>query len=177
MKRVLLVVALVFATLTCSAQKQKSFFYDGIELHNVKGWTILPSKDGNNTTINIIRVPFQMTITKQGMPNNKSVDNILSTIVENLMETSLSGSKKAPMIKETSPVMEGYINNIPVKYIDITYTKKVKQRVYGMNIYNSLFTIICSGEGGSHDAVANGVFGKILSSFTYNPESGTHRLF
>ncbi len=177
MKRVLLVVALLFATLTCSAQKQKSFFYDGIELHNVKGWTILPSKDGNNTTINVIKLPFQMSITKQGMPQNKTVEGILTTMVEHLMETSLSGSSKTPMIKETSPVMDGYINNIPVKYIDITYTKKVKQRLYGFNLHSSLFTVLCTGEGGSHDAVVNGAFGKILSSFTYNPETNNYRLF
>lgn len=182
MKRFLLLIIFALGTLTCSAQKAKSFFYGGIELHNVKGWSIVPSKDDQRTVIQCVNLPLQMTITKQGALKNKSLDSYLMQQVEAFLEASMATAGKAPKVKETGPVMDGFVNNIPAKYIDITYTKKMRQRIYAMNMYNYTITILCTGEGSvipssNNDAFIEKNFGKILSKFAFTPESGTHRLF
>ncbi len=177
MKRFLLLLVFALGALTCSAQKAKSFFYEGIELHNVKGWTILPAKDGERVDIRCVRLPFQMQISKQPALSNSSLENYLNQQIEALMETMLNTSGRGPVVKEVSAVMDGFVNNIPAKYVDITYNKKVRQRIYAMNLYNCMITIMCTGTGGSHEAFIQKNFEKILSTFVYNPESGTHRLF
>ena len=177
MKKILLLFIFVIGALTCSAQKSKSFYYDGIEIHNVKGWTIVPTKEGDKTVINCIKLPAQLTFTKQAALENKSLEVYLSQMVERLMETSMATSGKAPMIKEMSPVMDGYVNAMPAKYIDVTYTKKVRQRIYALNAYNYMITVTCTGIGGAHDAFVEKSFGKILSTFAFNPETNSYDLF
>lgn len=168
MKKILLLSVFILCTLACYAQKKKSFYYDGIELHNVKGWTILPSKDASITAINCIRLPFQMQIQKSGLPQNFNEERYLENSVEKLMEMNVSARGKSPKIKEIGEPMEGYINNIPAKYVDITYTKKVVQRLYVFALYDQLFVIQCTGEGSMKTVMA--LFDRILSTFTYNPE-------
>ncbi len=177
MKKILLLLAFMVGALTCNAQKAKSFFYDGLELHHVKGWTILPSKSGQQTEIQCIKFPIQLHILKQPAITNTTLENYLHRHIEALLETMMNTSGKAPTVKETSEIMDGFINNIPAKYVDITYTKKVRQRIYAMNIYNATIVITCTGVGGPHDAMIAKSFNKILSSFTFNPESNTQRLF
>lgn len=170
----LLLVLLAFGVLTCNAQKKKQFFYKGIELHGVKGWTILPSQDDNITTITCYKDELQMQLTKRGIPQNFSAERALERIIERQMEQNLSASKKSPRIKRTSEVCEGFVNNIPAKYVDIEYTKDISKRIYIFTTENQLFTIICNGVGKAEKSIEN--FSKILSSFVYIPETNTQNI-
>ena len=175
MKKILLLCVFVLGALTCSAQKAKSFYYDGIELHNVKGWQITPSKDDGKTTI--IRLSFgvfyTMVITKRSAPQHMNAETVLTKVAESIVETNMRISgRKTPKIKDTSSVMEGFINNIPAKYIDINYTKGLLDRIYVMTVHNCLITVQHTGH-----SKATKVFDKILSTFTFNPETDTYRLF
>ncbi len=175
MKKLLLFV-FALCSLTCYAQKQKQFFYDGIELRNVKGWTIVPAKDANATSITCIRLPFQIHILKQGVPQSFNAERLLQTSVEKIMEANMMASGKNPKIKEVGSVMDGYVNSIPAKYIDLTYSKKVVQRIYMFTTHNQMFTITCTGYGNKTSAMK--ILDLVLSTFTYNPESGPYsRLF
>lgn len=175
MKKLLLFV-FALCSLTCYAQKQKQFFYDGIELRNVKGWTIVPAKDANATSITCIRLPFQIHILKQGVPQSFNAERLLQTSVEKIMEANMMASGKNPKIKEVGSVMDGYVNSIPAKYIDLTYSKKVVQRIYMFTTHNQMFTITCTGYGNKN--IAMKILDFVLSTFTYNPESGPYsRLF
>ncbi len=171
----LLLVLLVFGVLTCNAQKKKQFFYKGIELHGVKGWTVLPSQDDNITKITCYKDELQMQLTKRGLPQNFNAERMLERVVERQMEQNLSASRKSPRIKMTSEVREGYINNIPAKYVDIEYTKDIAKRIYIFSTENQLFTIICTGTGRAEKSIEN--FSKILSSFVYIPEPNSQSLF
>lgn len=179
---ILLCGLLTCITVDANAQKSKSFFYDGIELHNVKGWNIMPAKDATTTVITGYRLPLQLNITKvavspeQGVSQSRSLEIYLEKFVDQTVENIMSGSSKIT-VKEVSPIMDGYVNTTPAKYVDITYNKNVAQRIYAMLLHNSLFTVVCTGVGKSHDKMIDGSFGKILSSFTYIPESSSHRLF
>lgn len=168
MKKILLLSVFILCTLACYAQKKRSFYYDGIELHNVKGWTVVPSKDASITTITCIRLPFQMQIQKAGMPQNFNAERYLEKSIEQLMEVNMMSSGKNPRIKEVSEPMDGYINSIPAKYVEITYTKKVVQRLYAFTMHDQLFVIQCTGTGGMKSVMA--LFDHLLSTFTYNPE-------
>ena len=64
--------------------------------------------------------------------------------------------------------MDGYINSIPAKYVDITYNKKIVKRIYTFSMHEQLFIVQWTGEG-TISKLAK-VFDKILSTFTYNPE-------
>lgn len=175
MKKLLLFV-FALCSLTCYAQKQKQFFYDGIELRHVKGWTIVPAKDANATSITCIRLPFQIHILKQGVPQSFNAERLLQTSVEKIMEANMMASGKNPKIKEVGSVMDGYVNSIPAKYIDLTYSKKVVQRIYMFTTHNQMFTITCTGYGKMDAAMK--ILDFVLSTFTYNPESSPYsRLF
>ena len=89
--------------------------------------------------------------------------------VEAFLEASMATAGKAPKVKETGPVMDGFVNNIPAKYVDITYNKKVVQRIYTFTMYQECFVIQCTGL-----ANIDASHSKILSSFTYNPPSNTY---
>ena len=104
MKKTLLLLMLVLCSLACNAQKKKSFFYDGIEIHNVKGWTIAPSKDANVTTITFVLLPAQLQIKKQGLPQNFNATRYLEKTVEQLMEMSVMAGRKDPKIKNVGDV-------------------------------------------------------------------------
>ena len=130
MKKTLLFSVLVLCTLVCNAQKKKSFYYDGIEIHNVKGWTIAPSKDANVTTITFVLLPSQLQITKQGLPQNFNAARYLEKTAEQLVEINVRAGRKDPKIKAIDEVSDGYINSIPAKYVDITYSKDVVKRNY-----------------------------------------------
>lgn len=168
MKKILLLTLFILCTLSCYAQKKKSFYYDGIELHNVKGWTIVPAKDASVTTITCLRLPFQLQIQKMGLPQNFNAQRYLEKSIEQLMEVSMMSTGKSPRIKEVGEPMDGYVNSIPAKYVDITYTKKVVQRLYVFTIYDQLFVIQCTGLGNMKSSMA--YIDRILSTFTYNPE-------
>ena len=188
MKRAFLIIALLTifiggTAVEAKGQKSKSFFYDGIELHGVKGWTIMPAKEGNRTTIQAFRLPSNMVINKmpctvdEGMSQSRALEIYLEKSIEQIMENSLSSTGKTPKVKNVSPIMDGYLNNIPAKYVDLTYTKKIVLRIYAIFLHNNLITFTCTGVGSSADKMVDSVFGKILSTFAYNPESSTHRLF
>lgn len=168
MKKILLFSFLVLCTLVCNAQKKKSFYYDGIEIHNVKGWTIAPSKDANVTTITFVLLPSQLQIKKQGLPQNFNATRYLEKTVEQLMEMNVRASRKDPKIKAVGEVSDGYINSIPAKYVDITYSKDIVKRIYTFSMHDQLFIVQWTGEG-TINKVAK-VFDKMLSTFTYNPE-------
>lgn len=168
MKKTLLLLMLVLCSLACNAQKKKSFFYDGIEIHNVKGWTIAPSKDANVTTITFVLLPAQLQIKKQGLPQNFNATRYLEKTVEQLMEMSVMAGRKDPKIKNVGDVSDGYINSIPAKYVDITYSKDIVKRIYTFSIHDQLFIVQWTGEG-SINKVSK-VFEKMLSTFTYTPE-------
>lgn len=168
MKKLLLIL-FIFCSLPCFAQKQKTFFYDGIELHNVKGWTIVPTQDGNLTTITLIRLPFQMQIVKAEKTEDFNAKKYLESTVEKLVETNMVSSGKSPKIKSIGEITDGFVNNIPAKYVDITYNKKVVQRIYTFAMYQECFIIQCTGIGN-----IDTTHSKILSSFTYNPPSNTY---
>ena len=141
MKKLLLFV-FALCSLTCYAQKQKQFFYDGIELRHVKGWTIVPAKDANATSITCIRLPFQIHILKQGVPQSFNAERLLQTSVEKIMEANMMASGKNPKIKEVGSVMDGYVNSIPAKYIDLT-----------SNLPLSI--ILCFRDSSSKESVSN----------------------
>lgn len=180
MKKILFSLILVFGVITSNAQSNsKSFYYDGIEMHNVKGWSITPSKDEAHTYITCTK-PFGalslafMNITKSrikahnAMNLNNELERLLSQEVEKLIESSMNGKgRNALRIKETGNIMDGYINATPAKYVDVTYQKGVKQRIYMMVVSDYFFTIACSTGTGKLDKT----FSKILSSFTFTPES------
>ena len=168
MKKTLLLLVLVICSLACNAQKKKSFFYDGIEIHNVKGWTIAPSKDANVTTITFVLLPSQLQITKQGLPQNFNEARYLERTVEQLMEMNVMAGRKEPKIKVVGDVSDGYINSIPAKYVDITYSKDIVKRIYTFSMHEQLFIVQWTGEGTINKLAK--VFDKMLSTFTYNPE-------
>ncbi len=168
MKKILLFSVLIFCSLVCNAQKKKSFYYDGIEIHNVKGWTIAPSKDANVTTITAVLLPSQLQITKQGLPQNFNAERYLEKTIEQLMEMSVMAGRKEPKIKSVGDVSDGYINNIPAKYVDITYSKDIVKRIYTFSMHDQLFIVQWTGKGKINKV--SKVFDKILSTFTYNPE-------
>ena len=168
MKKILLFSFLVLCTLVCNAQKKKSFYYDGIEIHNVKGWTIAPSKDANVTTITFVLLPSQLQIKKQGLPQNFNATRYLEKTVEQLMEMNVRASRKDSKIKAVGEVSDGFINSIPAKYVDITYSKDIVKRIYTFSMNDQLFIVQWTGEG-TINKVAK-VFDKVLSTFTYNPE-------
>ena len=168
MKKNLLLLVLVLCSLACNAQKKKSFFYDGIEIHNVKGWTIAPSKDANVTTITFVLLPSQLQITKQGLPQNFNAARYLEKTVEQLMEMNVRAGRKDAKIKAVGEVSDGYINSIPAKYVDITYSKDIVKRIYTFSMHEQLFIVQWTGEGTINKLAK--VFDKMLSTFTYNPE-------
>lgn len=168
MKKILFFSVLVFCSLVCNAQKKKSFYYDGIEVHNVKGWTIAPSKDASVTTITFVLLPSQLQIVKQGLPQDFNAERYLEKTIEQLMEMSVMAGRKEPKIKAVSDVLVGYINNIPAKYVDITYSKKIVKRIYTFSMHEQLFIVQWMGEGAINKVAK--AFDKILSTFTYNPE-------
>ena len=172
MKKILLLSLFILCTLSCYAQKKKSFYYDGVELHNVKGWTIVPTKDASVTTITCLRLPFQLQIQKMGLPQNFNAQRYLEETIEQLMGMTMMATGKSPKIKEVSEPMDGYINSIPAKYVDVTYTKKVVQRHYVFAMYDQLFVIQCTGSGKMKSAMAN--IDRVLSTFTYNPETSPY---
>ncbi|MDO5496800.1 MAG: hypothetical protein Q4F45_02860 [Alistipes sp.] len=173
MKRLLLLIIATVGIFTCYAQKSKSFYYEGIEFHNTKGWSIQPSKDGNTTFIFGIKGGDQFHIYKQKITEQtQSIDTYLNKIVEQTTENNFNTTgKQIAKIKEVGDIMEGYINALPVKYVDIAYTKKINQRIYAMYANNCLYTIICTVSGDVDDKL-----GKILSTLTFTPESNTNRL-
>lgn len=173
-KTLYLLVILVFGVLTCSAQKKKSLFYDGIELRGIKGWTVLPAKDGQLTTITCYKDELQLQLTKRNQPSNFNMEKFLEKLVESQMEQNLSASKKAPRVKKVSEVGDGFINSIPAKYVDFEYTKGVARRIYIFSAMNRLFTITCIGIGKPEKSIDD--FSRILSSFSYYPESNTPNL-
>mgnify|MGYP003297003786 FL=1 len=172
MKKILLLSLFILCTLSCYAQKNKSFYYDGVELHNVKGWTIVPAKDASVTTITCLRLPFQLQIQKKGLPQDFNAQRYLEETIEQLMEITMMSTGKSPKIKEVSEPMDGYINSIPAKYVDITYTKKVVQRHYVFAMHDQLFVIQCTGFGNMKSAMA--YIDRVLSTFTYNPETSPY---
>ena len=188
MKKILLLFVFTFGALACNAQKAKSFYYDGIELQNVKGWTITPSKEATHTEIRCMNGASFMAITKNGIApseyqegsalDNKQLERILIKQGESISERMMNGIGKQPIVKEVSEVMDGYISSFPAKYIDLTCTKQVRIRIYMFTTHNYVICISCTGRGGrSADACVEQNFGKILSSFTFIPEASTNRLF
>lgn len=172
MKKLLLLTVFTLCSLVSNAQKQKTYFYDGIELHKVKGWTILPSKDAGVTTLTCVRIPYQMIIKKQGLPQDFNAESYLEGLIAQILEANLMVSKKNPKIKNVEVIAEGYVNNIPTKYVDIIYTKKFSNRIYVFEAHNQLFVIQCRGED-KIDKIMK-IFDPILSKFTYNPESSPY---
>lgn len=164
----LLLFAFILCSLTCSAQKHKSFYYDGIELRNVKKWTIVPSKDASITTITCIQLPYQLQITKQSIGKNFDATRYLENTIEQLMEINLMSNKKSPKIKEVSDIYDGYVNNIPAKCVNIIFTKNNTTCLYVFTIHDQMFVINCSGVGPVKKIQL--VSNLILSTFTYNPE-------
>ena len=187
MKKILLFFVFVLGVFACHAKgsKAKSFYFDGIELQHVKGWTITPSKEGMRTVIHCTTGLFHMTITKTGIApseyqdgsalDNKQLERQLIHQGELLTEAFMNSTGKGPIVKEVSEVMDGYISSFPAKYIDLSCTKQVRIRLYAFTAHNSLIFISCTGRGSV--AIFEKNFGKILSSFTFIPESGTNRLF
>lgn len=177
MKKLLLLV-FILCSLMCNAKGKKSFFYDGIELQNVRGWNIIPSKDDNSTTITGFtkKETLQFRIVKQGVPKNFKAEAYLQNTVEKIMEANMATSFDTPKIKEVSDIAEGFVNDIPAKYIDVTYTKKNAQRIYVFTMHNKLFTITCTGVG-VRDASLVALFTDfILRGFSYNPEVNPYGL-
>lgn len=171
MKKLLLLTVFVLLSLVGNAKKQKSYYYDGIELHNVKGWTIKSYKDANLTMLTCSRSSCSVMIQKLGLPQNFNAENFLESLVEGLFENSLT-NKKGSKIKKVEEIAEGYVNNIPAKYVDIMFAKKVSLRIYVFELQNKLFMIHCTGED-KIDKITE-VCVPILSSFTYMPESSPY---
>lgn len=169
MKNILLLSLFILCSLSCYAQKKKSFYYDGIELRNVKGWTIMPAKDASVTTITcLLRGSFQLQIQKADLPQNFNAQRYLEKSIEQLIEVQMMSSGKKNIIKEIGEPMDGYINNIPARYIDIKYNKKIVQRLYVFAMHDQLFVIQWTGSGPVN--VVAKLFDVILSTFTYYPE-------
>lgn len=173
MKKILFLSISILLSVVCSAQKQNSYYYDGIEIHKVKGWTVLPSKDASVTVINLMKLPLQMQIVKKGLANNFDAARYLVQSAEKKMETNIMSKSKAPKIKEIGEVTEGYVGSIPAKYIDFIYTKSVFERIYVFSLYEEMFVITCTGKGNAKTAIEP--FARILSTFVYNPESSPYR--
>lgn len=180
MKRLILLFISIASVLTCNAQKSKSFYFDGIEMHNVKGWDIQPAKSESHTTIHCSRNfgGFQtdfLEITKQKIvQQNHNIERYLEQYVERTSETNFNTTgKRSPRIKEIGEMMDGYINAMPAKYVDIKYTMKISQRIYALQAHNCLYTINCFSGAGSIDSR----MGKILSTLTLTPETNTNRLY
>ena len=171
MKKLLLLTVFVLLSLVGNAKKQKSYYYDGIELHNVKGWTIKSYKDTNLTMLTCTRSSCIVIIQKLGLPQNFNAERCLEGIVEGLFENSLT-NKKSLKIKKVEEVAEGYVNNIPAKYVDIMFAKKDSQRIYVFELQNKLFMIYCT-EKDKIDKIMEKC-DPILSSFTYMPESNPY---
>ncbi len=173
MKKILFLSICILLSVACSAQNKKSYYYDGIELHKVKGWTVLPSKDASVTVINLMKLPFQMQIVKKGLPKNFNDKRYLEQTAEKKMEANIMSKGKTPKIKQICEVAEDYVGSIPAKYIDLIYTKGGFERIYVFNLYEEIFVITCTGKGNAKTAIEP--FKKILSTFTYNPESSPYK--
>ena len=106
-----------------------------------------------------------------GLPQNFNAQRYLEETIEQLMEITMMSTGKSPKIKEVSEPMDGYINSIPAKYVDITYTKKVVQRYYVFAMHDQLFVIQCTGFGNMKSMA---FIDRVLSTFTYNPETSPY---
>lgn len=163
MKRILLVVVMTF--LVSLVGHAKHFYYHGVGFEYEKSWKISASPNG------IIGVDgdyrFYINTSKID-PSVVTSSAFLTTELEKKIEEILDqsyGNKKMKLRKK-SEVMDGDINEIPAKYVDITFAKGVCKRYYCMEWKGYLIDVEISGKGESfHKA-----FKKILKSFTFVPE-------
>lgn len=166
MKKILISTLIIFSTIiTCNA---KSFYYDGVGFEYDRKWNI----NGSSSVIIGNKDDFQILISKERLKEDEkkrySADKELDRLSESAMEQSMYAKKKLINI---SGVCESSINGIPVKYIDVQYSKKENHRHYHFEWNGYKFSIELSGKGNKFYKE----FEKILSTFTFMPEHGSSR--
>ena len=143
----------------------KSFYYYGVGFHHENSWKISASPNGiigvngeSRIYINTSRLE-PTTVKSTSILNNK-----LDAKVEEILDQSY-GNKKMKLRKK-SEVLDGDINDMPAKYVDITFSGGVCKRYYCLEWKGYLIEVEISGKGKGFQKA----FKKIFKSFSFVPE-------
>ena len=163
MKKFILVFVMTFlVSLVASA---KSFYYYGVGFEHEKSWKISASPNGIIGVNGDYRFNINTSkITQQNTNMASFIAVELEKKINSILEQSY-GNKKMKL-KKKSEIQDGYVNSLPAKYVDVTFSGGICKRYYSVEWRGYLIEIEIEGKGNKLQKV----FKKILNSFTFNPE-------
>lgn len=180
MKKLRLLLLMSFVTIVAYAQDV--FVFEGIELHNTKGWTFTPSQNRFMTQISASKLKdyiyymklYQATITKiADTEEGIDLNEYLQEVISEKTTASMAGNGKYQLkIESIGETTNGSVNGIPAIYADIIYDRQMyewKTRVFVFKIENEVFSIVCMANGSKKKDKWFDEFEEFLGSFYYNP--------
>ena len=163
MKKIFLVsVMTLLVSLVASA---KSFYYYGVGFEYERSWKISASPNGIIGVNDDYR--FYINLSKISQPTS-NMGSFVAVELEKKLETILEQSygNKKMKLKSKSEILDGDVNGIPAKYVDLTFSGGMCKRYYSFEWSGYLINIEISGKGGNFHKE----FKTILNSFTFTPE-------